>query len=362
MKARDTVRGHWIHRIGTARSGFHYVTEAGSRVTNKSVLERILGLRVPPAYTDVRIAVDPRASIQAWGLDSRGRRQYRYQVRAVERGALRKYHRVVHLARDLPEIRAAVARDFDRPGVAKRKVTAGVVRLITEGYLRVGSDRYARENHTFGATTLHKRHAQVVDGAVILHYKGKEGVLQRHTIVDPALSTFVRLLQRSPGPRLFRYRENGQWHDLTASDVNSYLRPLTAVPYTAKDFRTWGGTLHTAMILADVGPAISIREAKRNVLAAVRIVAAALGNTPAVCRKSYVHPIVPSLYIDRGLTIADRKRRSAPSGGRRRDRQPRTRDPWVPFSPDEKALTRFLVEHFPDRQQRSREGSAKTGT
>ena len=358
MKAHGTARGHWLHRTGTARSGFRYVTDAGSRVTNKRVLGRILGLRVPPAYTDVQIAVDPRASIQAWGFDSRGRRQYRYNVLAVERGELRKYHRVVHLARDLPDVRTAVARDFDRPGLTKRKVTAGVVRLIAEGYLRVGSDRYARENHTYGTTTLHKRHAQVVAGGVILRYKGKEGIWQRQMIVDPALSAFVRQLQRSPGPRLFRYRESGRWHDLTANDVNGYLRALTGVPYTAKDFRTWGGTLHTAMILADVGPAGSTREAKRNVLIAIRIVAAALGNTPSVCRKSYVHPIVPGLYIDRGLTIADHGRRSAHSIGRRRDRAPRSRDPWVPFSPDERALTRFLVEHFPDRQQRLREGSA----
>ena len=356
MKAHGTVRGHWIHRIGTARSGFRYVTNAGSRVTNKSVLARILGLRIPPAYTDVQIAVDPRASIQAWGFDSRGRRQYRYQAQAIERGELRKYHWVVHLARDLPKIRAAVAGDFDRPGLAKQKVTAGVVRLIAEGYLRVGSDRYARDNHTYGATTLHKRHAQVVAGGVIFHYKGKEGIWQRQMVADQALSGFVRQLQRSPGPRLFRYRESGNWHDLTASDVDGYLRTLTGVPYTAKDFRTWGGTLHTAMILADVGPATSIREAKRNVLVAIRIVAAALGNTPAVCRKSYVHPIVPGLYVDRGLTIADRRRRSVPSTGRWRDRQPRARDPWVPFSPDERALTRFLIEHFPDRQERLRPG------
>lgn len=331
------------------------MTDAGARVISRRVLDRIDALRVPPAYTDVHIAVDPRASIQAWGFDARGRRQYRYHVRAVERSELRKYYRVTRLARDLPTIRAAVTRDFDRQGLSKAKVAAGVVRLIAEGHLRIGSDRYARENHTYGTTTLQKRHARVTGDRVVLEYAGKRGIRQRQTILDLKLSAFVRLLQRSPGRRLFRYRESGAWHDLTASDVNKYLRELSGVLYTAKDFRTWGGTLHTAMILADLGPAATVREAKRNVLMAIRIVAAGLGNTPAVCRKSYVHPIVPSLYVDRGLTISRGRARSG--GPTPRPPSRLTRDPWVPFSPDERALTRFLIEHFPDRRRRARDGS-----
>jgi DNA topoisomerase I len=334
------------------------VTDAGARVTSRRVLDRIVALRVPPAYTDVHIAVDPRASIQAWGFDARGRRQYRYHVRAVARSELRKYYRVTRLARDLPTIRGAVTRDFDRHGLSRTKVAAGVVRLIAEGHLRIGSDRYARENHTYGTTTLHKRHARVNGGRVVLEYPGKRGILQRQTILDPKLSAFIRLLQRTPGRRLFRYQESGEWHDLTASGVNRYLRELCGVLYTAKDFRTWGGTLHTAMILADVGPAATTREAKRNVLMAIRIVAAGLGNTPAVCRKSYVHPIVPGLYVDRGLTISDRGRVRSGGPTRRSPSLPAP-DPWVPFSPDERALTHFLIEHFPDRRRKARNGSPR---
>src|SRR6185312_6471821 len=152
---------HWMRRLGTPRSGFRYVTEAGKAVHARHVLDRIAALRIPPAYRDVHIAVDARAAVQAWGFDARGRRQYRYHPRAVERGELRKYHRIARLARDLPVIRAVVARDFSRPGFGKQRVTAGVVRLIAEGHLRVGSDRATRENHTYGTTTLLKRHAQV---------------------------------------------------------------------------------------------------------------------------------------------------------------------------------------------------------
>jgi DNA topoisomerase-1 len=334
------------------------VTDAGARVTSRRVLDRIVALRVPPAYADVHIAVDPRASIQAWGFDARGRRQYRYHIRAVERSDLRKYYRVTRLARDLPAIRAAVTRDFYRHGLSKAQVAAGVVRLIAEGHLRIGSDRYARENHTYGTTTLHKRHAHVNGGRVVFEYPGKRGIVQHQTILDPKLSAFIGLLQRSPGRRLFRYRESGEWHDLTAGDVNRYLRELCGVRYTAKDFRTWGGTLHTAMILADVGPAATTREAKRNVLMAIRIVAAGLGNTAAVCRKSYIHPIVPSLYVDRGLTISDRGRVRSGGGPTRRSPSLPAHDPWVPFSPDERALTRFLIEHFPDRRRKVRDRSS----
>ncbi len=358
---------HWIHRLGSPRTGFRYVSDSGQPVRARAVLARIDALRIPPAYRDVHIAADPRASVQAWGFDARGRKQYRYHARAVERGQLRKYHRVARLARDLPAIRAAITRDFSARGLGKRKVAAGVVRLIAEGYLRVGSDRYARENHSYGTTTLHKRHARVDAGSVVLEYIGKRGIPQHHVIADRALAAFVRELEGSPGRRLFRYLEGGAWHDLTASDVNAYLRRLVGVPYTTKDFRTWGGTLHAAMVLADVGPAASQREAKRNVVMAIRIVAAELGNTPAICRKAYIHPIVLAEYLDHGLTIT-RDRRARPRGARPRIVAPPSvsaiakHDPWVAWSPDERALIAFLAEHFPERRRRPRaEGEPRPG-
>jgi DNA topoisomerase I len=348
-----------MRRLGTARSGFRYVTDASKPVRARQVLDRIDALRIPPAYRDVHVAVDPSAAVQAWGFDARGRRQYRYHARAVEKGELRKYHRVARLARDLPTVRAAIARDFRQPGLGKHKVAAGVVRLIAGGHLRVGSDRSTRDNHTFGTTTLRKEHARVEHGALVIEYTGKRGIAQRHVIRDPALSSFVKNLHRTPGRRLFRYSESGEWHDLKASDVNGYLRQTVGVPYTAKDFRTWGATLCAAIVLADLGPAETPREAKRNIVTAVRLVAATLGNTPAVCRKSYVHPIVLGLYEDQGLTIGDVASRPPHRRGRPRARRaPHARDNWVTSSPEERALVAFLAEHFPERRRRPRDQAA----
>jgi DNA topoisomerase I len=295
----------WILRKGTKRSGFRYVTEDGAPVKAGATLARIEALRVPPAWTDVHIAPRPSAAVQAWGFDVKGRKQYRYHDNAVERGQLRKYYRVRQLAHDLPAIRRALAQDLRRRDLDRRRVSAGVVRLISEGYFRVGSERYATENKTFGIATLRKRHVTLHPDRAEFHYIGKKSIEQRQTICEPELLTFVRALLRSPGPRLFRYRdESGAWADLTARDVNGYLHELLGVPYTAKDFRTWGGTLRVATILADLGPASSAREAQKNVVTTLRLVAAELGNTPAVCRASYVHPLVIARYLDEGTTIA----------------------------------------------------------
>lgn len=346
----------WIRRLGSPRSGFRYVTAGGTLVRKQAVLDRIAALRVPPAYRDVHIAVDARAAVQAWGVDARGRKQYRYHARAVEQGQLRKYHRIAGLARDLHVIRAAIARDSGAAGLPKEKVSAGVVRLLSEGYLRVGSDRYARDNHTYGATTFLKRHATVADDCAIFHYVGKRAIYQRQVVVDRRLAGFVAALQRTPGRRLFRYQENGVSYDLSAKDVNAYLRHLVGVPYTAKDFRTWGGTLRAAMVLAELGQPSSKRDATRNIATAIRIVAAELGNTPAICRKSYVHPMVLAQYLDRGVTIesylpAPRRGRAAQSGaGGKRT--------WAARSPEERALIAFLAEHFPERRRRPREAAA----
>lgn len=329
----------WIRRLGTAKSGFRYVTDTDAPVRARAVLARIDALRIPPAYREVHIAGNPRAAIQAWGFDARGRRQYRYHPRAVERGQLRKYHRVARLGKDLPAIRSALARDFHAPGLTKTRVAAGVVRLISEGYLRVGETRYERENHTFGASTLRKSHASVNGARVTVHFIGKRGIPQQHEIRDRQLAAFIAELKTTPGGRLFRYLTPDGWCDLTSRDVNAYLRTLTNVPYTSKDFRTWGGTLQCAVALAEAGPADTERHAKKNVVAAIRTVADMLGNTPAISRKSYVHPLVIGLYVDRGLTIAEylRQRRAAKR-----------------LAVEEWALTRFLNAHFPDRRRKPR--------
>jgi DNA topoisomerase-1 len=342
----------WILREGSKRRGFRYVTEDGAPVKAAATLARIDALRIPPAWTDVHVAPRPSASVQAWGFDAKGRKQYRYHDSAVERGQLRKYHRVRRLAHDLPEIRRALARDLRRRALDRRHVSAGVVRLISEGYFRVGSERYAQENKTFGIATLRKRHVSLHDDRAEFHYVGKKSIEQRQTICEPELLRFVRALMKTPGPRLFRYRnDDGSWCDLTARDVNGYLHELLGVPYTAKDFRTWGGTLRVATILSDLGPAPTPREAQKNVVTTLRLVAAELGNTPAVCRASYVHPLVIARYLDEGTTIAPfmaparadtTTRRRAPAGG-------------GSHAPEEYALIRFLDKYFPERRRHRRD-------
>ena len=334
------MAGKWIHRRGSKTSGFRYESADGRVIRDPTTLERIDRLRIPPAWTDVQIAASERAAIQAWGFDVKGRRQYRYHPRAVERGDKRKYYRVRQLARDLPSIRAAVHRDFRKPGFSREKVAAGVLRLISEGFLRVGSERYAKENKTFGITTLRKSHARVDNECVIFAYKGKRSIMQRQVVVAKELAEFVEQLRTTPGTRLFRYQVGRRWEDLDARDVNDYLQQVTGFPYTAKDFRTWGGTLRAATVLADIGPSRSKTEAKRNVALAMRLVAGELGNTPTICRKSYVHPIVISKYL-RSKTI--QLASSRPGRAAR-----------FAHTPEECALIEFLDQHFPERRKTRR--------
>jgi DNA topoisomerase I len=334
-------RRRWILRLGTPKSGFRYTLDG--RPVRAGVVQRIKALVIPPAWRDVHISVDPRANIQVWGFDARGRKQYRYSAQAVERSATAKFHRITRLGQDLPRIRSRVTVDSRGRELTRRRVEASVVRLIAEGYLRVGNERYAKENHTFGTTTLRKSHVTVHGRARIeFHYPGKESVEQRNIVVDRRLAAFIAQCKRTPGPRLFRYEAVRGWYDLTSRDVNRYLHELVGVPYTAKDFRTWGGTLRAAIVLAELGPARSERQAKQNVVAAIRAVASELGNTPAISRKSYVHPIVIAQYLDHGRTIAIDP--ALVKAGR--------------LSPAEHALAAFLREHFPERR-RSRRDEAR---
>lgn len=309
---------------------------------DRGTLARIEALRVPPAWRDVHIAVGARSAVQAWGFDTKRRKQYRYHGAALQRSELRKYYRVRRLAHELPGIRRALDRYFRARGLGRERVAALVVRLISQGFFRVGNERYAVENHTFGITTLLKSHVRVDDVALVFRYPGKLGVKRRQVVVDPHAARVVRELLRTPGTRLFRYQEDGRWRDLTARDVNEFLQRELGVPYTAKDFRTWGGTLRAATVLAELGPAASPRQARANVLTAVRLVAAELGNTPAICRASYVHPIVIARYVDEGRTIRPERLRA-----------PRRYEHWA-HAPEERALISFLDQHFPERRRRQR--------
>jgi DNA topoisomerase I len=332
----------WIVREGSKTRGFRYVGPNSRAVGDAAQLERIDKLRIPPAWRDVHISTDPRAAIQVWGFDARGRKQYKYHPRAVEKGELRKYYRVRQMARDLPTLRTRVMRDFRRKGLSKEKVCAGIVRLISQGFFRVGSERYQKENNTFGITTMRKSHVMVLDeNTVEFEYRGKRSITQRNVVDGKDLARFITELLGTPGPRLFRYFEDGKWENVDSGDVNDYIERIANFPYTAKDFRTWGGTLRAATVLAELGKGKSQSERKKNVLTAVRLVAAELGNTPTICRKSYVHPVIVMRYLRSGTTITLPTRASSSNNG-------------IRHAPEESALIEFLDEYFPERRKEPR--------
>jgi DNA topoisomerase-1 len=332
----------WIVREGSKTTRFRYVSPRGQAVKDPALLERIDSLRIPPAWREVHISTSPRAAIQVWGFDARGRKQYKYHPRAVEKGELRKYYRVRQMARDLPTLRAKIQRDFRRKELTKERVCAGIVRLIGYGFFRVGSEKYQKENNTFGITTMRKSHVTVLDDVVEFEYRGKRSITQRNVVVGKDLARFVSALLQTPGSRLFRYLEDGKWVDVDSHDVNEYIESIADFPYTAKDFRTWGGTLRAATVLAELGKGKSKTERKKNVVTAVRLVAAELGNTPTICRKSYVHPVVVMKYLRSGTTISLPKQLNHSSNG-------------LGHAPEEEALISFLDEYFPERRKAPRE-------
>jgi DNA topoisomerase-1 len=334
----------WILRKGSRDSGFKYVAASGAKIRKKADLDRIDALRIPPAWREVHIAVSPKAPVQAWGLDARGRKQYRYHTRAVEKGELAKHYRVRQLASDLPALRKKLRDDFGRRDFSKERVSAGIVLLISDAFFRVGSERYERENNTFGVTTLRKTHVEVEGDSIQFDFRGKRSIrLKRHYYTSPRMAAFITSLLGTPGRRLFRYEVDGDWYDINARDVNEYLRSLTDFPYTAKDFRTWGGTLRMAIVLAELDKGRNEGARKKTVAQAVRFVATELNNTPAIARKSYVHPVLISRYVQNGATI-EVKHPSRRVGSEKRARH----------TTEEKALIAFLAKHFPERRKERR--------
>jgi DNA topoisomerase-1 len=330
----------WITREGS-KTKFRYLRKGEKAVRDERTLDRIRMLAVPPAWTNVHIAASASAEVQAWGMDAKERKQYRYHARAVARGQLRKYYRVREMAKELPELRKRIRTHAASSTPSKRASAASVVRLISESFFRIGSEKYATENKTFGIATLRKRHVQLAEGRAVFNYVGKKSIKQRQVVANRELTRLVKRHMDTPGTRLFRYQEGRKWRDLTARDVNAYLHETLGVAYSAKDFRTWGGTLRAATVLAELGPADSPTEAKRNVATTMRLVASELGNTPAICRSSYVHPMVIAQYVDDGETI-----KLPPSHSPRADA--------YAHSPEERALIRFLDAHFPERRRRKR--------
>ncbi len=333
----------WIRRNGSKTSGFHYVTPGGKRIRERKILDRIDALRIPPAWKEVHIAVNARAPIQVWGLDARGRKQYRYHPRAVQKGEIRKFYRVAQLGRDLPTLREIFLKDLRRRDFSMERVAAGIVLLIGESFIRVGSDRYEKENNTFGITTLRKSNVSVTDDAINFRYVGKRSIAHFRAVKNAALARFVSSLMYTPGPRLFRYRRDGDWLNINARDVNEYIQSAVNFPYTAKDFRTWGGTLRAATVLSEIGSGKNENARKKDVVMTVRMVASELGNTPAILRKSYVHPAILSKYLQNGSRIG-----LAPRASKRRESA-------AAHTADERALIAFLDEHAPERRKARRD-------
>ena len=288
---------------------FYYVDADGKRVRNRDVLARIEALVIPPAWTDVWIAPHDNDHLQATGRDARSRKQYRYHARWRECRDANKYARLTDFAKVLSRIRRRVSRDLRKPGMPREKVLAAVVQLLDRSLIRVGNDEYARDNRSFGLTTMKNRHVRVRGSKIQFRFRGKSGVEHELDLQSPRLAKIVRRCQELPGQELFAYvDDDGNVVDVGSADVNDYLREISGQDITAKDFRTWAGTVLAARALAQVPSFRSAAQAKRHVAAAVKEVAAQLGNTAAVCRKCYIHPEVVESYMEQTLTVSLQQR------------------------------------------------------
>jgi DNA topoisomerase-1 len=310
-------RAHWWRRRGSRRR-FCYERADGTAVKDEAALERIRALAVPPAWTDVRISPSPRSALQAIGLDAAGRVQRIYHPSFVARSQRRKYEKVERFGEALAALRRRTNEDIEAEGLTKQKVLAAVVRLINDLYFRVGSEESVRRYRTYGVTTLRNRHLEIKPGGrLIFDFTGKHQVNHRRILVDEDLAGLMRDIKSLKGSRLFQYLdEDGRPRPVTPRDVNDYIKAATTQEFSAKDFRTWGGTLLTAVKLAEAGRCEEEREAKRTVVRVVKAVAEHLGNTATVCRSCYIHPAVIESY-ERGLTLEEFRTRRERSRVRR---------------------------------------------
>jgi DNA topoisomerase-1 len=295
-------------RIGWRREGskrrFRYVDADGRRITDEEKLERIHTLAIPPAWRDVWIAPSARTKLQATGVDAAGRKQYLYHPAYRARQEQAKYDRLIQFAEKLPQLREAMSEHMELDGMTEEKVAAVAVRLINLGWFRAGSDRYAKTSRTFGITTLRKSHVSVRGSRISFRYRGKHSIMIHSAIVDSELAAAVKELSAQPGARLFKFEQDGAYCNLDQRRLNVYIRAHLGEEFTAKDFRTWGGTLTAAVELAQHAPPETEAEAKRRLAKVMQKVGEKLGNTPAVARSSYVSPAVIEQYLD-GRTIED---------------------------------------------------------
>lgn len=310
---RDDQPGYQRRRAGR---GFFYRKPDGKRLTDTREIERIKSLAIPPAWTDVWICTSPRGHLQATGRDARGRKQYRYHPLWREVRDTTKYERMAEFGEVLPVIRKRVEQDLGLPGLPKEKVLATVVRLLETTFIRVGNPEYAKENHSYGLTTMRDKHVEINGSRITFQFLGKSGKSHEVDIQDRRLATIVKRCRDIPGYQLFQYLdESGERQDVTSTDVNAYLRDISGHSFTAKDFRTWAGTVLAVSELREMPGFETEQEAEQQIVEVIKSVAEQLGNTPTVCRKCYVHPIVLERYVAGSLTAQGRTSRRGKSNG-----------------------------------------------
>jgi DNA topoisomerase I len=339
------ARARWWRRRGTKRSGFRYEDAAARRITDEAALERIKSLVIPPAWKEVRISPSPHGRLQAIGIDASGRVQRIYHPAFAAKQARRKFAKIERFGEQLKNLRRRTNEDIALEGLPRARVLAVVVRLINDLYFRVGSEESVERYRTYGITTLRNHHLEFKRGGrLIFTFVGKHHIKHRRILVDEELATLLADIQSLRGKRLFQYRDEATKRPVAIKprDVNEYIKTATAPEFSAKDFRTWGGTLLCAVALAELGKPADAKEAKRNLLHAIRAVAEHLGNTPAVCRSSYIHPAVIERYCQ-NITLDEFR----PRKGRRIQRQA------PDYDPEEIALLKLLGARGSDKSNAS---------
>lgn len=334
----------WWRRRGSKSRGFRYEDAAGKRVTDQAALERIQSLVIPPAWKHVRISPRPKSRLQAVGLDTKGRIQYLYHPQFAARQQRKKYQKIERFGEYLGALRRKTNEDIALEGITRERVLAVIVRLINDLYFRVGSEESVRRYRTYGVTTLRNRHLEIKRGGrLIFSFVGKHHIRHRRIIVDEELAALIGDIKKIGGHRLFNYYDQeGRVRPIKPRDVNEYIKAATAPEFSAKDFRTWGGTLLAAIELAEAGPCEEEKQAKRNLVRAVKAVAERLGNTPTVCRSCYIHPAVLEAY-SKGVTLEEFRRRV--------ERYIRRIEPE--YQPEELALLKMLKAQSNGRSQAS---------
>ena len=285
-----------ITRVRSGK-GWSYRAPSGETIRDRSLRRRIEALAIPPAWIDVWICADPDGHLQATGRDDKGRKQYRYHQRFREAQDLAKFSRLCMFGVSLPRIRAQVLRDLAEEGLTQRRVLAAAVRILDHHPIRVGNEKYARDNDSYGLTTMRDRHVELSDGLIAFRFRGKSGKDHRVGIFDDDLALVIQECGELPGTELFKYVDpDGVQRTIESDDVNAYLRELSGYDFTAKDFRTWAGTVRTVTVLRELEEPPTVKERKQRLVQAIKFVAADLCNTPAVCRSSYIHPAVIAAY------------------------------------------------------------------